>query len=96
MEEDDTKLIKRLSDLLHEICLALKGKPPDGVMYSWHDLPELARANRKALQNIMQILGPEPADCSDCCQGCSAEIDLALAELKEVGIEYQRRKPART
>jgi hypothetical protein len=94
MEEDDTRLIERLSNLLHEICIALKGKPPEGVMYSWHDLPELVRTNRKALQNIMQILGPEPADCEE-CRGCAAEIDMALSELKKVGIEYQRRKPAR-
>jgi hypothetical protein len=90
-DDDGTALIDRLSKLLDSICLALKGKPPIGVLPSWHDLPEIALAQRAALQNIMQILGP----AVPLCQGCSAEIDMALAELKKVGIEYKRRKPSR-
>lgn len=90
--DDDSRLIKKLSDLLSGVCNALKGKPPDLVMYSWHDLPEVAAAQRKALQNIMQILGPEPACSENNCQGCQAEIGMALAELKKVGIEYKSRK----
>lgn len=90
--EDDTELIRRLSGLLNGVCNALKGKPQPAVLYSWHDLPEVAQAQRKALQNIMQILGPSRPTC----EGCAVEIDMAVAELKKVGIEYQRRKPPRS
>jgi len=86
---DNDRLISKLSELLNGVCNALKGSCPPGILWSWHDLPEIAQDQHKALQNIMQILGPEPGGCTE---GCATEISLALAELKKVGIEYQRKR----
>lgn len=35
--------LDRLSDTLNRICDALKGKPPEDTLYSWHDLPEVTQ-----------------------------------------------------
>ena len=52
--EDLHNLNDRLAELLTGVCLALKGPPPPNMLYSWHDLPEVAaalKAERDALYN---------------------------------------------
>ena len=44
------------------------------------------------LQQIMQVLGPEPV-CE--CSGCSWETGEALRLLREAGIEYQHHRTRR-
>ena len=38
---DDESIL--LVNLLREICDIVKGKPPEGTLYSFHDLPKLVR-----------------------------------------------------
>lgn len=45
---------------------------------------------RKVLQQIMQVLGPQ---ATSCCQGCSYEINEAIRLLQSLGIDYHQRKP---
>jgi hypothetical protein len=91
MEEDDNRLIERLSNLLHEICDALKGKPPlvsctrGMTCQSWH------KPTGRRYRTLCRSSG-RSQPTSEECQGCNMEIDMALSELKKVGIEYQRRK----
>lgn len=47
-------------------------------------------ALEKALQGIMQVLGPTAP--LTCCSGCEYEINEALRLCREVGIEYRSRK----
>jgi hypothetical protein len=39
---EETALREKLDDICTRTVNALKGKPPENVLWSWHDLPELA------------------------------------------------------
>lgn len=45
-----------LRHLLTRTAEALKGKPPEGVWHSWHDLPEKATQLEEALKKVAQSL----------------------------------------
>lgn len=38
----------------------------------------IAEGYAKALRQIVSTLGPAPAGCSECCEGCNCEMDEAL------------------
>ena len=39
---EEAALREKLTDILTRTAIALKGPEPDNMMWSWHDLPELA------------------------------------------------------
>lgn len=43
---DSDRLNDRMSDILHRTANALHGGPPKSGLWSWHDLPELAKEAR--------------------------------------------------
>jgi hypothetical protein len=49
---DDYKTSFRMAKLLDGVCDALKGKPPKLTLYSWHDLPKIARQKMKMLREL--------------------------------------------
>ncbi len=49
----------------------------------WHDAVVAWNGRiKKALENIINILGPEPPKCSHGCEGCVAEMTEALSEAR--------------
>ena len=46
--KEETALRERLGDLLRQVARALKGPPPPGTLWSFHDLPELAAKAARA------------------------------------------------
>lgn len=50
---DDELLVTRLSGLLTEIAVAVKGPPPPDTSWSWHDLPDLVR--KMALDHMAEL-----------------------------------------
>ena len=60
--EENEALRERLSALLRNTAIALRGPEPELKRWSWHDLPELAatlKAQRDALLEALQALYDE-------------------------------------
>lgn len=53
--DEDEQLRDRLAALLTGVANALRGQPPDLVLWSWHDLPALAAACVGALRMVQIV-----------------------------------------
>jgi len=92
------QLREKLVDLLSGVALAVHGGPLENGLWSFHDLPELVAQQRKALQQVMQVLGPDAPKADEfgldqhgAMSGMAAEIENALAAVRTAGIEYKAR-----
>lgn len=59
--EESEALRERLSELLRNTAIALRGPEPELTRWSWHDLPELAaalKAQRDALLEALKLARP--------------------------------------
>lgn len=90
--EEEVTLREKLAKLLEDTAIALKGPEPPNTLWGWDDLPAIATEQRRVMQQIMQVIGPE-AVCH--CAGCAWETNETIRLLRSVGIEYQMRPHAK-
>jgi hypothetical protein len=79
---DNENLREQMAATLSESALALHGGARKNGLWSWHDLPELARAQRQKLREAADYL--RTLDCeSPYGRQLGAEIDALLDARKE-------------
>ena len=96
LSAENEALRERLSALLRNTAIALRGPEPELTRWSWHDLPELATALKaqrdallEALKGITPSMPPADAPChygivpQEKCGHCN-RIALARAAIKAV------------
>ena len=60
--EESEALRERLSELLRNTAIALRGPEPELTRWSWHDLPELATALKAQRDALLEALRAAVAD----------------------------------
>jgi hypothetical protein len=81
-DADTERHVARMAGLLHDTANAVHGGPLAGGMWSWHDLPDLASAERALADQLVRLLPhfhlsqrcrpPQGIALQDWCSECAA------------------------
>lgn len=78
-DADTERHVARMAGLLHDTANALHGGPLAGGMWSWHDLPDLASAERALADQLAKGLRGEQELLSEEGVGLISQSSAALA-----------------
>jgi hypothetical protein len=76
--EQDAALCDMLAGILDRTALALRGPPPEGGLWSWHNLPELVtqmKADRDAAAERWQHWQQEYLDCVKALEAAEKQLE---------------------